>query len=141
MFEIKTLNNMMTRRILKYAKELEIPFILSPVQLKILHYLFIHSNEIVYQRDIESAIDSRRSTTSGILNTMEKNNLVKRLNSIKDARSKKIILTDYSYQLFKGIQKEQELFEEKVSELITPDELEIFFKVTEKIKTNIMNMK
>lgn len=132
---------MMTRRILKYAKELEIPFILSPVQLKILHYLFIHSNEIVHQRDIESVIDSRRSTTSGILNTMEKNNLVKRLNSIKDARSKKIILTDYSYQLFKGIQKEQELFEEKVSELITPEELEIFFKVTEKIKTNIMNMK
>ena len=132
---------MMTRRISKYAKELGIPFILSPVQLKILHYLFIHSNEIVYQRDIESVIDSRRSTTSGILNTMEKNNLIKRLNSMEDARSKKVILTDYSYQLFKDIQKEQEFFEEKVSELITPDELEIFFKVTEKIKTNIMNMK
>ena len=56
-------------------------FSISPVQLKILHYLLMHSKDIVFQRDIEKAIDYRRSTTSGILNTMEKNNLIKNSSS------------------------------------------------------------
>ena len=44
------------------------------LQIKILHYLYQHPNEIIYQRDIERIIESRRSTTSGILDTMEKIN-------------------------------------------------------------------
>ena len=139
-FEIKTLDNMITRRIITTTKNAGLPFIISPVQLKILHYLFKHQTEFVYQGELEKIIDSRRSTTSGILSTMEKNQLIKRINSKKDARSKQIILTDYSYQLFKELQKEKDQFEAMASKSISKEELEIFFKVTEKIKNNIMNM-
>lgn len=86
-------------------------------------------------------IESRRSTTSGILDTMEKNNLIKRINSAIDARSKQIILTDYSYNLSKTMLKQKDNFEQLIQNDITPEELEIFFKVTNKIKNNIMNMK
>lgn len=132
---------MISRQIITNTKQVNIPFGLSPVQVKILHYLYVHSKEIIYQRDIERMIESRRSTTSGILNTMEKNNLIKRINSEKDARSKQIILTSYSIELAKKMIKQKDNFEKAIQDSITLEELEIFFKVTNKIKSNIINMK
>lgn len=140
-FEIKTLDNMIKRKIITDTKRVDIPAGLSPVQLKILHYLLIYSKDIVFQRDIEKMIESRRSTTSGILNTMEKNNLIKRVNSQKDARSKQIILTDYGHNFSMFILEQKNKFESQVTNNIPKEELKIFFKVTEKIKSNIMNMK
>lgn len=131
---------MIGRQIINYTRQAT-PFGLSPVQLKILHYLCIHYGDIIYQRDIEKIIESRRSTTSGILDTMEKNNLIKRISSEIDARSKQVILTDYSYELAKTMLKQKEHFDRILEKTITPEELEIFFKVTNKIKNNIMNMK
>lgn len=132
---------MINRHVMTSMKNKNIPFIISPVQFKILHYLLINNSNIIYQRDIEKIIESRRSTTSGILNTMERNNLIKRINSKKDARSKQIILTDYSKQISNNMINQKQEFEKNIQETITKEELEIFFKVTEKIKNNIMNMK
>lgn len=140
-YEIKMLDNMISRKFITNTKNLKVPFIISPVQIKILHYLYQHPNEIIYQRDIEKIIESRRSTTSGILDTMEKNKLLRRVSSNKDARSKQIILTDYSHNLAKIMIKQKKEFDKAVENSITPEELEIFFKVTNKIKNNIMNMK
>ena len=140
-FEIKTLDNMITRKIVTSAKNLDIPFILSPVQLKILYYLYQKPNEIIYQRDIEKLIESRRSTTSGILDTMEKHNLIKRAPNEIDARTKQIKLTEYSLDLAKKMLNHKEAFDSILINSITKEELDIFFKVTNKIKNNIMNMK
>lgn len=131
---------MIKRKIFMQTKHANIPAGLSPIQLKILHYLLRHSKDIVFQRDIERLIEARRSTTSGILNTMEKNNLIKRVNSIQDARSKQIILTDYGIQFSQYMIELKTQFDTKVKDNITNEELEIFFKVTKKIKNNIMNM-
>lgn len=132
---------MITRQIINNTRNSNIPFILTPVQLKILHYLFHNHEEAIYQRDIEKIIESRRSTTSGILDTMEKNNLIKRTNSEVDARAKQISLTEYSYDLAQKMLKQKEEFDKNLEKTITPEELDIFFKVTNKIKNNIMNMK
>ena len=132
---------MIKRKIITNTKQHDIPAGLSPVQLKILHYLLMHSKDIIFQRDIEKLIESRRSTTSGILQTMEKNNLIKRLNNEKDARAKQIILTDYGLKFSIYMSEQKNKFDEKVTNNITKEELEIFFRVTEKIKNNIMNMK
>lgn len=140
-FEIKMLDNMINRSIITNAKKQQIPFLLSPVQLKILHYLYTNSKKITHQRDIEKIIATRRSTTSGILNTMERNNLIKRVCSRQDARTKQIVLTDYSKKISKQMIMQKEIFEEKIKENISEKELINFFKVTEKIKSNIMNMK
>lgn len=140
-FEIKILDNMIKRKIITDTKHKDIPAGLSPIQLKILHYLLIHSKDIIFQRDIEKLIESRRSTTSGILNTMEKNNLIKRISSQEDARSKQIILTDYGLNFSMYMMEQKNKFESEAINNITKEELEIFFKVTDKIKRNIMNMK
>ena len=131
---------MINRKIINHAKQNNIPFRLSSVQLKILHYLSEHSNRAVSQRDIEKIIESRRSTTSGILNTMEKNNLIKRTNSQTDGRAKQILLTDYSLEMIKIVLEQKDNFERRIQNSISKEELELFFKVTEKIKNNIINM-
>lgn len=140
-FEIKVLDNMINRKVITDTKQAKFPFVLSPVQLKILHYLYIHQDKIIYQRDIEKLIESRRSTTSGILNTMEKNNLINRIHSEKDARSKQVILTNYSKETSKYMVSQKKKFDKKIKENISEEELTTFFMVTEKIKNNIMNMK
>ena len=140
-FEIKVLDNMINRKVITDTKQAKFPFVLSPVQLKILHYLYIHQDKIIYQRDIEKLIESRRSTTSGILNTMEKNNLINRIHSEKDARSKQVILTNYSKETSKYMVSKKKKFDKKIKENISEEELTTFFMVTEKIKNNIMNMK
>lgn len=140
-FEIKVLDNMINRKIIISMKQAKMPCILSPVQLKIIHYLLEHEHEIIFQKDIEKIIESRRSTTSGILRTMEKNKLIQRIASDKDSRTKKIILTEYSKQISKTMIEQKKQFDKKVMKNITPEELNNFFKVTEKIKNNIMNMK
>lgn len=132
---------MIKRKIITDTKHVDIPAGLSPVQLKILHYLLIHSRDIICQRDLEKLIESRRSTTSGIINTMEKNHFLKRVNSINDARAKQIILTDYGIKISRQMTKLKNNFDNQIKENITDEELEIFFKVTEKIKKNIINMK
>lgn len=138
--EIKCMDNMINRHIINKAKNLKMKFTLTPVQFRILHYLFKNKEKIIYQNDIEKLIESRRSTTSGILNTMEKNNLIKRVDSKKDARKKRIVLTSSCKGYYNKMLKQRQLFEEKLKENISNEELEIFFKVTEKIKSNIMNM-
>lgn len=140
-FEIKVLDNMINRKIINRTKKANIPYGLSPVQLKILHYLFLHTKDTVYQRDIEKIIESRRSTTSGILHTMENNNLIKKIDCTTDARTKQIVLTEYSTELSKKIIKDKNKFETLIKDGLTKEELELFFKVTDKIKNNIMNMK
>ena len=130
---------MLKRKIITEAKVAKIPLNLSPVQIKICHYLLMHPNEVVYQKDIEKLIESRRSTTSGILNTMEKNNLIKRVSSSKDARTKQILLTDDSKKLSNLMIAQKENLEQQLRASITEQELEVFFQVTEKIKKNIMS--
>ncbi len=139
-FEIKILDNMIIRKIIMNAKTEKIPYVLSPIQTRIMHYLFENSNRPIYQRDIEKVIQARRSTTSGILNTMEKNKLIIREVSKKDARTKQIFLTSHSNKICHQLIDKKEKFEVQLKEGITSEELDTFFKVTEKIKQNINNM-
>ena len=70
-FEIKSLDNMMTRNIILNAKTVGEES-LTPVQIRIMRYLFMNRDKEIYQRDIEKNFLVRRSTASGILKTMEK---------------------------------------------------------------------
>ena len=94
-FEIKRLDNLINRKILKYLKKENIKNI-SHVQAEILRYLYVNRDNTVYQSDIEKEADIRRSTVSGILKTMEKNGLIKRIDSKKDTRKKEVTLTNLS---------------------------------------------
>ena len=51
-YEIKTLENLITRKILSIAKEKGYPA-LTTVQIRIMRYLFMNRDNEIYQKDIE----------------------------------------------------------------------------------------
>lgn len=133
-FEIKLLDNLINRKIIENKKDNKK---MSHVQASILKYLFENKDKTIYQTDLEVFLNVRRSTISGILKTMEKNNLIKRIDSKNDARKKEITLTDYSIKKSKEMKKKVTLFETLLTKGISYEELEIFFKVIDKLKENV----
>ncbi len=132
-FEIKILDNMIERKIFKGVDKRN----LTNTQTRILKYLFNNKDKVIHQSDIEKEMLLRRSTISGILNTMEKNNLIKRSNSEVDARKKKIALTSYSLNKHKEIEKKIADFEKNLLKGISIKEKQNFIKIIDKLKENL----
>lgn len=91
----------------------------------------------VFQRDIENEFHIRRSTATGILKLLEKNEYIKRIPVSYDKRLKKIILTEKAKLIHEDMVKRIEKFDEELEKGISEFELEMFFKVVDKVKKNI----
>ena len=136
-FEIKKLDNMITRKICDELKKENINN-LSHIQAEILKYLHINKNKRIYQSDIEKEIPARRSTISGILKTMEKNGLITRIDSKIDNRKKEVSLTEKSIKIYNKIESKIENLEKKIIYGISNEELNIFYMIIDKINENIV---
>jgi len=135
-YEIKTLENLITREILAVAKEEGYPA-LTTVQIRIMRYLFMNKDKEIYQRDIEKNFVVRRSTASGIIDTMVKNGMLKREESSLDLRFKRIVLTDKYIDQMDLLENLIEKFQLKLTEGISDVELNTFFSVIDKMKDNL----
>ena len=135
-FEIKTINDLIKKRIM-CDKENDCH--ISHTQIKIIQYMYIHKEEVIYQRDLEKKFDLKRSTISGIIDTMEKNNLVKRIDSKEDLRLKKLVLTDMALNKINVLVDKIVKFDKSLEKNISKKDLDTFYKVTEQIKNNIIN--
>lgn len=132
-FEIKMLDNMIDRKICKSVEKTK----LTHTQARILRFLYNNRNKTIYQSDIEKEVGARRSTISGILDTMVKNNLIIRKESVKDARKKEVALTINSLNKHKEIERKIADFESVLLKGITDEEKEAFFKTIDKLKENL----
>ena len=99
------------------------------------------SKKDILQKDIEKILNIRRSTTTEILQIMERENLIKRIAVLDDKRLKKIILSDKGLNYVKQFEKKIKQVEKCLLNDISEEEQEQFFKVLEKIKTNLNNIK
>ncbi len=133
--KIKKIDSLIVRKIISYNKNSINQ--LSPAQIVIIKYLIKNKNNIVYQKDIEKKLGLRKSTISGILSTMIKNNIITRTESANDLRSKEIKLTDKGLELDKKMKKKAIEFEKLLQSNIDPKDLEIFYKVTNQIQKNL----
>lgn len=100
-------------------------------------YLYDHREDNVFQKDIEEEFSVRRSTSSNIISLMEKKGLVERVSVDYDARLKKLVLTPKALEQCGRISRELESFEKKLTNGISEEELEIFYKVLDKAMDNI----
>lgn len=66
----------------------------SQLQGGILGFLYHHPDEAVYQKDIEKEFRISRATATNTLQLMEKNGLIIRRSQDKDARLKRIFMTE-----------------------------------------------
>lgn len=140
LYQVKILERLVARKFLKDGKiEIEdIPKkIPSPAQIEMIDYILEHREEEIYQKDLEKIFNLRRSTISGILQTMEKNGLIERITDANDTRTKKIVLNQKAKKIFNMNQKKIEEITEVVTKDISEEELEIFSKIIEKMKINL----
>ena len=135
-YEIKTLENLITRRILAVAKEEGYPA-LTTVQIRIMRYLFLNKDKEIYQKDIEKNFVVRRSTASGIIDTMVKNGMLKREYSTLDLRVKRIVLTEKYLGQMELLENLIDKFQSNLTEGISDTELNTFFSVIDKMKDNL----
>lgn len=138
LYEMKSFQNDIMRKSCE-RKGLPERRTVSPVQMRIMDYLFENTDKDIYQKDLEILLNVRKSTLSGILDTMEKNQIIKRIDSETDLRSKKIVLTDEAMRRKKEIAQYFEKVNETVTKDIPEEKLEVFFEVIEMMKKNIKN--
>lgn len=103
----------------------------------VLGYLYDHDNEDVYQKDIERIAEQRRSTTTAMLQNMEKNGLIIRSSVDCDARLKKITLTEKGRKLQIQVIKNLRDLEQDITKGMTPEEIDTYIALTQKIKNNL----
>ena len=96
---------------------------LTMMQSWIIRFLYEHSEEDIYQRDIEAEFSIARSTATGILKLMEKRGYIRRVSVERDARLKQLELTEVGIRMQEGT--------------IRNEELEVFFRVIRKMRSNI----
>ena len=100
-------------------------------------YFYKNRHRDVFQKDFEQEFNIRRSTASSILSLMEKNELIKRESVPYDARLKKITLTQKALDVQTVVNKAVSRFERTMKQNISDEELEIFFRVLNKINNNL----
>lgn len=138
LYEIKSLEKMLVRELINNSdikdKENLLP---TTTQCQIIEYILNNKNKDIYQKDLEKVLNLRRATVSGVLHTMEKNGLIKRVTDESDTRTKKIILNEKIPERFNEYSKKIKKIENNIIKDISDKDLEIFLKVISQMKESI----
>lgn len=134
---IKELEKGIVRKIMSETSHDEMYSKPSIAQMQIIKYILKHDGKTIYQRDLEEVFNLRRATISGILKTMEKNNVIIRVCDPNDARGKIVILSDDAKKFFKEKETLFKKLETVLKKDISKEELETFYKVILKMRDNI----
>lgn len=110
---------------------------LTGMQFAIVSYIAKESLEReVFQKDLEQKFDIRKSTVTGILNTMERDGLLLRETVPYDARLRKMLLTDKALLAKKNTEQVIDSVESQLSKGLTEEEIATFLSLLEKISKN-----
>ena len=138
LYEIKSLEKEIVRTFIN-NKDITIPenIFPSPTQFQIIECIIENKNQEINQKDLEKHLNLSRATISGVLQTMEKKNHIKRETNREDGRTKKIILNEKTKEIFEKKRKTIEHTEKKLIKNISEEDLETFLKVLNIMKENI----
>lgn len=136
LYQIKLLQNDITRKSFHPMEGCpNIPK--GPVQFLILDFLIGNRSKPVYQKDLEEITNIRKSTLSGILDTMEKNGIIERIPSSKDARKKLIVLSEEAERHHQKMKRYFKRISKDIVKDISKENLTVFFEVIEIMRKNI----
>lgn len=135
-FELRKVSNLIRREIDNAisSRNIEKP---TGMQARVIGFLCHNNEREIFQRDIENEFSIRRSTATAILQTMEKNGLIKRVPVEYDARLKRIIPTETATEQHKIFECEINRVEQLVLNGITEEESKTLLEILDKIKNNL----
>lgn len=141
LYQIKDLERVIFRKLLAdgeiRSEDLAPKMKTTPTQMEIIMYMLEHQEEAVLQKDLEDALNLRRATVSGVLQTMEKNDLIERMTDSEDTRTKKLVLKQKTIEVFEKNKRKFDRIEEKLVKGIPEEKMKIFREVIEMFKKNI----
>ena len=137
---IKALSNEIGRFMTEYTNDGESNF--TMIQFNFIAYIGRESvTRSVYQKDLEATFNIRRSTASGILQRMERNEWITRVPSSKDGRLKRIELTENGQKVFWAKKKRLDEINDLLVQDIAPADLAVFYRVIDEIYGNLAVLK
>lgn len=140
LFELKKLTHLILNEIEVNMDEESKKKFPSPTQIRIIGYIIEHDNNVL-QKELENALGISRATVSDVLKTMEKNNLIERVQSDIDTRTNKVILKESAIKKLEEGKTLFELISSKMYENISNDELILFNSILNKMIVNLENKK
>ena len=122
---LKQANNNLMRHFDQFARQYD----LTGNQMAVIDFITNHADQEVFQRDIEHEFEIQRSTTTVLLQRMEKKGLIERHTSSKDARQKAVVLTDKALGIASACQSYLRKEEEEFAQQFSAKEREVFLKI------------
>ncbi len=138
--EINRLHHIISRYIAMYVKESGIDEV-TMMHGWIMRYLYEHQHHDVFQKDIEKKFSIGRSSVTGIIQIMEKKGYIRRESVEHDARLKKVLLTEKGIEAHESMESMATKMEQMIERNIDEQELEVFFRVIDKIRENMKLIK
>ena len=108
----------------------------SGSQGRVLHFLLAQTED-VFQKDIEEEYSLRPPTATALLKKMEENGLIFRESLPNDGRMKKIVVTEKALLYKDIVMSDITQLEDELTTHISESDMDIFFKVVEKMLNNI----
>lgn len=137
--QLKLLDIEIGRKLFSIAKLNEINQPPSPLQGKILKYIVENEGKEIYQKNLEERFNVSKATISEVLQTMENNKLIERIQNSQDARLKQIILTETSKKRFNEMEKSFRILNQELEKGLSEEEKQQFIVTLNKMKNNIKN--
>ena len=109
----------------------------SQLQGGILGYLYHHREEPVYQKDLEKEFRISRATATNTLQVMERNGFIVRKSVDKDARLKRIQMTEEAFQNHQIVEKHMKSMDERMLQGLSEEEVSELFRMLEIVESNL----
>ena len=117
----------------KISNHMLAPYDLTHTQFKVLMMLYRNPEKSIRQADIEADFAMTNPTVTGIIQNLEKKNLVQRMENPNDKRSKLLVLTEQAREIEPKMYEISELREKQITEKLTDAECEQLKKLLKKI--------
>ncbi len=136
--DMREVDNMLHKVLARYrkGKEPRVP----PGQGMLIGFLMNNADKEIFQKDIEAEFDIARSTVTATLDSMERKGYITREAVERDARLKKITLTQKAVESHNRIVADLEQLERAMFKNISAEEADTLFAVMDKIKENLSNL-
>ncbi|MDD3368237.1 MAG: MarR family winged helix-turn-helix transcriptional regulator [Lachnospiraceae bacterium] len=136
-FEIKAVSNLIRRRMWDLVSAPELGG-LTGAQNAMLGYIMDHEEkQDLFQRDLEREFNIRRSTATVMLQSLEEKNFIRRVPVERDARLKKIVLTEKAVETQIKVRGYIEKFNRQLEQGLTEEERCMLLETLRKIKNNL----
>lgn len=109
----------------------------TQLQGGIMGYLFHHSDQAVYQKDIEKEFRISSATATNTLQVMEKRGLIVRKSLDKDARLKRIFMTPEAATNHARVEEHMRMMDERMLQGMTREEITQFVSYLERLMRNL----